>query len=65
MNVDQPAQKPIFTKDDFVSLEVSSFQLETIRNFKPRVSVILNLTPDHLDRYKDMREYFQAKNEFS
>lgn len=49
------------TKDDFVSLEVSSFQLETIRSFKPRVSVILNLTPDHLDRYKDMQEYLQAK----
>ena len=62
-NIGRPFSQEVLnlTKDDFVSLEVSSFQLETIRNFKPRVSVILNLTPDHLDRYKDMREYFQAK----
>jgi len=47
--------------DDFVCLEVSSFQLETIRRFRPRVAVILNLTPDHLDRYPDMEAYFLAK----
>ena len=46
---------------DFVSLEVSSFQLETIDRFRPKVSVILNLTSDHLDRYKDMSEYLAAK----
>jgi len=48
-------------KDDFVSLEVSSFQLETIVDFKPKVSVILNLTPDHLDRYNNLDEYYDAK----
>lgn len=46
---------------DFVSLEVSSFQLERIIKFKPKVSAILNLTCDHLDRYKDMDEYLAAK----
>jgi UDP-N-acetylmuramoylalanine--D-glutamate ligase len=46
---------------DFVSLEVSSFQLETIKEFRPKVSLILNFTPDHLDRYKDLTEYLQAK----
>jgi len=46
---------------DFVSLEVSSFQLETIKDFKPKVSLIINFTKNHLDRYKDMQEYLQAK----
>jgi len=46
---------------DFVSLEVSSFQLETIREFRPKVSIILNFTPDHLDRYKNIGEYLKAK----
>jgi len=44
-----------------IVLEVSSFQLQHIECFKPVVSVILNLTPDHLDRHKSMDEYFQAK----
>ncbi len=48
-------------KDDLVSLEVSSFQLETIKHFKPKVAVILNLTPDHLDRYRDVKQYLDAK----
>lgn len=46
---------------DFVSLEASSFQLETIDRFRPKISLILNLTCDHLDRYKDMSEYLAAK----
>lgn len=46
---------------DFVVLEVSSFQLETIRSFKPKIAVILNLTPNHLDRYNNMDEYLEAK----
>jgi len=48
-------------KGDIVVLEVSSFQLETIKSFKPKVAVILNLTPNHLDRYSDMQEYLEAK----
>ncbi|MFA5362209.1 MAG: UDP-N-acetylmuramoyl-L-alanine--D-glutamate ligase [Candidatus Omnitrophota bacterium] len=47
--------------DDYVVLEVSSFQLETIERFRPAISVILNMTPNHLDRYKDMNEYISAK----
>jgi UDP-N-acetylmuramoylalanine--D-glutamate ligase len=41
--------------------ELSSFQLETIDSFKPDVAAILNVSPDHLDRYDSMHEYFQAK----
>ena len=47
--------------DDYVCLEVSSFQLERIRTFKPWISLILNVTPNHLDRYSGMAEYVQAK----
>jgi len=47
--------------DAWVVAEVSSFQLETIRAFKPRVAVLLNLSPDHLDRYHSMEEYAEAK----
>ncbi|HOV08391.1 MAG TPA: UDP-N-acetylmuramoyl-L-alanine--D-glutamate ligase [Spirochaetota bacterium] len=50
------------TSDDSVAvIELSSFQLETIDSFKPDVSSILNLTPDHLDRYNSMEDYFAAK----
>lgn len=46
---------------DVMTLEVSSFQLETIRTFRPQVSVWLNFAPDHLDRYTSMEEYYAAK----
>lgn len=46
---------------DWLTLEVSSFQLETIRTFRPTVAVMMNLTPDHLDRYPDMASYIRAK----
>lgn len=46
---------------DFVSLEVSSFQLERIQNFKPKISVFLNFTCNHLDRYSSMSDYLKAK----
>src|SRR5476651_2329771 len=46
---------------DVMVLEVSSFQLEHIAEFRPRISVHLNLTPDHLDRYGSMEEYEAAK----
>jgi UDP-N-acetylmuramoylalanine--D-glutamate ligase len=50
------------TKDlDFLTLEVSSFQMETIQFFRPAVAVLLNLTPDHLDRYASMADYIRAK----
>jgi UDP-N-acetylmuramoylalanine--D-glutamate ligase len=46
---------------DVMVLEVSSFQLETIDAFHPHVSAWLNLSPNHLDRYRDMDEYRAAK----
>ena len=46
---------------DFLTLEVSSFQLETIQYFRPAIAVLLNITPDHLDRYPGMAEYARAK----
>jgi len=46
---------------DFVVLEVSSFQLETIEDFRPFIGVCLNFSQNHLDRHKDMEEYFNAK----
>lgn len=42
-------------------IEVSSFQLETIQSFKPRVSIFLNLTPDHIDRHGSLLNYGKAK----
>src|SRR5208283_4763711 len=45
----------------WVVLEVSSFQLETIVEFRPRIAVILNITPDHLDRHKTFANYVNAK----
>lgn len=50
------------TKDlDFLTLEVSSFQLETIQYFRPAVGVLMNITPDHLDRYERLADYALAK----
>lgn len=46
---------------DYLTLEVSSFQLETIRFFRPAVAVLLNITPDHLDRHHSMSDYARAK----
>lgn len=45
----------------FVILEISSFQLETIDTFRPYISVLLNITEDHLDRYRNFDEYKFAK----
>jgi UDP-N-acetylmuramoylalanine--D-glutamate ligase len=42
-------------------LEVSSFQLETINDFHPRIAVVLNITPDHLDRHGSFENYVAAK----
>jgi len=46
---------------DVMVLEVSSFQLETIRSFRPHVAAWLNLSPNHLDRYAGMQDYRDAK----
>ncbi|MBP3384645.1 MAG: UDP-N-acetylmuramoyl-L-alanine--D-glutamate ligase, partial [Firmicutes bacterium] len=47
--------------DSWMVTETSSFQLETVSEFKPVVSAVLNLTPDHMDRHKTMENYGQAK----
>jgi UDP-N-acetylmuramoylalanine--D-glutamate ligase len=49
------------TDDTWNVLEVSSFQLETTEQFHPRISVILNITPDHLDRHGTFENYALAK----
>ena len=49
------------TEETVTVAEVSSFQLETIHEFKPVVSAILNITPDHLDRHHTMEAYINAK----
>ena len=48
-------------KADVVVLEVSSFQLEFVKSFRPRVSVILNITQNHFDHHRNMSEYIGAK----
>ena len=49
------------TRESVIVLEISSFQLETIQTFRPKVAVILNVTPDHLDRHKALETYVNAK----
>ena len=49
------------TSDTYNVLEISSFQLETIESFHPRIAVILNVTPDHLDRHRSFDAYLDAK----
>ena len=47
--------------DSYIALEVSSFQLESIEEFHPHVSAVLNVTPDHLDRHHTMENYASVK----
>jgi UDP-N-acetylmuramoylalanine--D-glutamate ligase len=49
------------TLPDFIVAEISSFQLETIKEFRPEIAAILNISPDHLDRYADLNDYIHAK----
>ncbi|MBF0226484.1 MAG: UDP-N-acetylmuramoyl-L-alanine--D-glutamate ligase [Desulfobacterales bacterium] len=48
-------------KADVIIAEISSFQLDTISTFRPKVGVLLNITDDHLDRYKNFNEYVLSK----
>ena len=55
-------QVALDTEDTSVTVaEISSFQLETIMDFRPNVSAILNITPDHLNRHKTMENYIEIK----
>ena len=47
--------------DTVIVLEISSFQLETIQTFRPKIAVVLNVTPDHLDRHRTLEIYTEAK----
>jgi UDP-N-acetylmuramoylalanine--D-glutamate ligase len=47
--------------ESVIVLEVSSFQLETIQSFRPKIAVVLNITPDHLDRHRTFEAYRDAK----
>ncbi len=49
--------------DEYVSLEVSSFQLDLIENFKPKIAMILNITPDHLNRYENSIEKYAGSKQ--
>jgi len=49
------------TRESIIVLEVSSFQLETIQTFRPKIAVVLNITADHLDRHKTLEVYVDAK----
>jgi len=62
-NLGRPLCEAVLEKTewDWIVVEVSSFQLETVRTFRPRVAVLLNVTPNHLDRYRSLEEYRTAK----
>lgn len=55
------SQCPQMSANDIVAAEMSSFQLESVDSFCPKVAVVMNLTPDHLDRHKTMEAYAAAK----
>lgn len=62
-NLGVPLSQYILDGDeaDFIALELSSFQLERIVEFRPHIAIMLNISADHLDRYRSMNEYIKAK----
>lgn len=60
-NIGNPLTNATVKSYDYLVCEVSSFQLEGIKTFKPNISVILNLAEDHLDRHKSMDNYVSCK----
>jgi UDP-N-acetylmuramoylalanine--D-glutamate ligase len=60
-NLGEPLADHVDERFDAVVLEVSSFQLEHVDLFRPRVSTLLNVTDDHLDRYTSFEDYARAK----
>ncbi|MDH3998463.1 MAG: UDP-N-acetylmuramoyl-L-alanine--D-glutamate ligase [Desulfuromonadales bacterium] len=60
-NFGTPLIEAVQQQWDWLAVELSSFQLETIRHFRPRYAMLLNITADHLDRYPDMAAYQAAK----
>ena len=62
-NIGVPFSQVVVEKEkyDYIVLELSSYQLENLDNFKADISLIINLAPDHLDRYESVEEYYEAK----
>ena len=60
-NLGKPALDLLGEPLDVAILEVSSFQLETVETFRPHVAVVLNISPDHMDRHGDLEAYAAAK----
>lgn len=60
-NIGYPLSSCISKDYELVVSEVSSFQLERIKTFHPFISIMLNIAPDHLDRYRNLDEYIAAK----
>src|SRR5207302_2358837 len=62
-NIGKPLSEVAHEKQafDVLTVEVSSFQLETIKTFRPSISLWLNFAPDHLDRYRSVADYRAAK----
>lgn len=62
-NIGKPLSEVVRDQSQFdvLTVEVSSFQLETIKTFRPQIALWLNLAPDHLDRYASVAEYRAAK----
>ncbi len=62
-NIGRAFSEAVFdlAREDWAVLEVSSFQLEAVREFKPKLAAVLNVTPDHLDRHGSMQAYAEMK----
>ncbi len=62
-NIGRPVTEMVAesTPESWSVLEVSSFQLETVETFKPRITLVLNVTPDHLDRHGSFENYAAVK----
>jgi UDP-N-acetylmuramoylalanine--D-glutamate ligase len=62
-NIGTPYSDLAFSEEniDFAVIEVSSFQLETIKEFHPRIGLILNISPNHSERYDEVLDYAKAK----
>lgn len=60
-NIGTPLVDVEDAKLDYIVAEISSYQLETTKEFKPFISILLNIQPDHLERHKTMAEYIKQK----
>ncbi len=61
-NVGNPFIESVLAKQDVFVVELSSYQLENINKFKPKIAIISNISPDHLERHKTMENYLKIKS---